>query len=114
MYFKDCIPHTVRAGEKVVDIACKYYGEKDKITNTIKLMMFNGISMNYSNFYPGRVIYIPKEGVVKMKNTCVSMKCPFIPVCKEYNFLIDRGDKCEVQENILKRAKKLEKQRRKR
>lgn len=44
-------------------------------------------------------------------NTCVSMGCPFILVCKEYNFLVDRGEKCETQENILRQAKKLEKQR---
>ena len=46
-------------------------------------------------------------------NTCVSMSCPFILVCKEYNFLVDRGEKCDTQENILIQAKKLEKQRRK-
>lgn len=46
-------------------------------------------------------------------NTCVSMGCPFILVCKEYNFLVDRGEKCETQENILRLAKKLEKHRRK-
>ena len=48
-----------------------------------------------------------------MKNTCVSMSCPFIMVCKEYNFLVDRGEKCETQEHILRQAKKLEKQRKK-
>lgn len=48
-----------------------------------------------------------------MKNTCVSMSCPFIMVCKEYNFLVDRGDTCETQEDILRQAKKLEKQRKK-
>ena len=48
-----------------------------------------------------------------MKNTCVSMGCPFILVCKEYNFLVDRGEKCDTQENILRLAKKLEKQRKK-
>ena len=48
-----------------------------------------------------------------MKNTCVSMSCPFILVCKEYNFLVDRGEKCDTQEAILRQAKKLEKQRRK-
>lgn len=48
-----------------------------------------------------------------MKNTCVSMSCPFILVCKEYNFLVDRGEKCETQEAILRLAKKLEKQRKK-
>lgn len=46
-------------------------------------------------------------------NTCVSMSCPFILVCKEYNFLVDQGDKCETQEDILRQAKKLEKQRKK-
>jgi hypothetical protein len=34
-------------------------------------------------------------------------------VCKEYNFLVDRGEKCETQEAILRLAKKLEKQRKK-
>ena len=48
-----------------------------------------------------------------MKNTCVSMSCPFILVCKEYNFLVDRGEKCETQEDILRQAKKLEKRRKK-
>ena len=44
-------------------------------------------------------------------NTCVSMGCPFISVCKEYNYLVDQGEKCKTQENILRQAKKLEKQR---
>ena len=38
-------------------------------------------------------------------NTCVSMNCPFIFCCKEYNFFIDRGDKCNIQERIIKEAK---------
>lgn len=43
-------------------------------------------------------------------SNCVSMNCPFIPYCKEYNFLIDRGDKCNIQEEIIKGAEKLKKQ----
>lgn len=113
VYFRDCIPHTVKPGERMLDIARKYYGEENVFINAIRLSRFNGITGDFSKFYPGRVIYIPKEGVIKVKNTCVSMSCPFILVCKEYNFLVDRGEKCEIQENILRQAKKLEKQRRK-
>lgn len=43
-------------------------------------------------------------------NTCVSIECPFIWYCKEYNYLVERKDgKCEHQEQILRQAKKLEK-----
>lgn len=42
-----------------------------------------------------------------LKNTCCSLRCPFIPYCKEYNFLIDRGEKCKIQEEIIKAAKKV-------
>lgn len=40
-------------------------------------------------------------------NTCVSMKCPFILYCKKYNFLIDRGGRCETQEAILRAASEM-------
>jgi hypothetical protein len=49
-----------------------------------------------------------------LRNTCVSMNCPFIPICNKYNFLVERGEKCSVQEDILYKAKELEKQRKKR
>lgn len=42
--------------------------------------------------------------------TCVSMNCPFIPFCGKYNFLTDRSPKCEIQEEIVKRAKELMKE----
>ena len=45
-------------------------------------------------------------------NTCVSMDCPFIWYCNQYNFEVDRGDHCEHQDEILRRAKLLEKYRR--
>lgn len=34
------------------------------------------------------------------------MNCPFITVFKFYNFLVDRGDKCDVYERIMELAKK--------
>ena len=37
-------------------------------------------------------------------NTCVSMNCPFINYCKEYNFLVDRGEQCKTQNKILRLA----------
>lgn len=37
--------------------------------------------------------------------TCITLNCPFISCCTEYNFLVDRGGKCRVQEEILSRAK---------
>lgn len=40
--------------------------------------------------------------------TCVSMNCPFIPYCKDYNFLVDRNPKCQTQEKILLAAKHLQ------
>lgn len=43
-----------------------------------------------------------------MKNTCISLDCPFIPICRHYNYLVDRGDECTVQAEILKNAKELE------
>ena len=45
--------------------------------------------------------------------TCASLDCPFIPHCKDYNFLVDRGKRCEIQEDILYRAKILEKKKNK-
>ena len=45
-------------------------------------------------------------------NTCVSIDCPFIWYCNQYNFEVDRGDRCEHMENILTKAKRLEKLRR--
>lgn len=32
------------------------------------------------------------------------MNCPFIPCCTEYNFLVDRGDRCRTQVEIVRRA----------
>lgn len=43
-------------------------------------------------------------------NTCVSLNCPFMNLCKHYNFLIDRGEKCIIQEEIVQKAIKLEKE----
>lgn len=37
--------------------------------------------------------------------TCVSMNCPFIDYCKDYNFLVDRGEKCETKERLIRSAK---------
>lgn len=37
-------------------------------------------------------------------STCVSLKCPFILYCKHYNFLIDRGDVCKIQLEIIEKA----------
>lgn len=34
-------------------------------------------------------------------NTCVSLNCPFMDECKHYNFLIDRGNKCEHAIKII-------------
>lgn len=39
-----------------------------------------------------------------MKNTCVSMNCPFISVCKDYNFLVDRPFGCGIYRRILNLA----------
>ena len=40
-------------------------------------------------------------------NTCVSMACPFIGLCKHYNFDVDRGDGCRYQDMMLIAADKL-------
>lgn len=47
-------------------------------------------------------------------NTCCSMACPFIPYCKEYNFLVDRGEYCDTQRKIIDAAKQMEKRNKKR
>ena len=39
-------------------------------------------------------------------NTCCSLNCPFIDVCKEYNFLIERNNPCEHAEHILSAAER--------
>lgn len=39
--------------------------------------------------------------------TCVSMSCPFISYCRFYNFLVDRGERCPIQQEIVSRAKTL-------
>ncbi len=44
-------------------------------------------------------------------NTCVSMSCPFVAYCKDYNYSVDRTGGCKTQENILAAAKKLQKMR---
>lgn len=39
--------------------------------------------------------------------TCVSLDCPFIPYCKDYNFKVDRTGGCKTQEKIVEQAKRL-------
>lgn len=48
-----------------------------------------------------------------MRNTCCSLNCPFIGVCKEYNFLAERGEKCDTMEAIIEKAEKVQKKRKK-
>lgn len=38
-------------------------------------------------------------------STCASMNCPFIHYCRHYHLTKDRGDRCETQEAIIKRAR---------
>lgn len=45
-------------------------------------------------------------------NTCVTLNCPFILYCREYNYLVDRGESCEHMEQIIKKAKRFDSQRR--
>lgn len=45
--------------------------------------------------------------------TCVSLNCPFIRYCKEYNFTVDRGERCEHMEQIVRKATGFDKQRKK-
>lgn len=47
------------------------------------------------------------------KKTCVSINCPFIRYCKDYNFLVERNGGCKTQEAILYGAEKLRKERKK-
>ncbi len=42
-----------------------------------------------------------------MMNTCVSLSCPFISYCRFYNFLVDRGERCAIQQEIVFRAERL-------
>jgi len=39
-------------------------------------------------------------------NTCITLDCPFICYCKEFNYLVDRGERCEHMEQIIKKAKR--------
>lgn len=39
--------------------------------------------------------------------TCVSMNCPFMMYCREYNFQIDRTGGCDTQRKILHAARQL-------
>ena len=41
-------------------------------------------------------------------NTCVTLDCPFICFCREYNYLVDRGEECERMEQIIKKAKRFD------
>lgn len=43
--------------------------------------------------------------------TCVSLKCPFIKHCKDYNFLIERGTECSIQKEIIEKSKQIIKER---
>lgn len=45
--------------------------------------------------------------------TCVTLDCPFILYCREYNYLVDRGESCEHMEQIIKKAKRFDSQRKK-
>ena len=49
-----------------------------------------------------------------VKNTCCSLNCPFIPICKEYNFLVDRGKECKIMEFIIEKSIKIQKERKRR
>lgn len=42
--------------------------------------------------------------------TCVSMDCPFIDVCKNYSLFADRTG-CKTQDRIVEAALRLEKKR---
>jgi len=57
-----------------------------------------------------------KEGNVykeDIMNTCVSLNCPFIYYCNKYNFLVDRGLKCNIQDEIIKASEKCKKENKK-
>ena len=49
----------------------------------------------------------------KSMNTCVTLDCPFICYCKEYNYTVDRGERCEHMEQIIRKATRFDKQRKK-
>ena len=40
--------------------------------------------------------------------TCITLDCPFICYCKEFNYLVDRGERCEHMEQIIKKAKRFD------
>lgn len=39
--------------------------------------------------------------------TCVSISCPFIPMCRSYNNNVDRSAGCATQRDIVNRSKSL-------
>ena len=49
---------------------------------------------------------IELKNYTKKKHTCVSLNCPFVNHCKDYNFLIDRGDACEIHTWFLEKVQK--------
>lgn len=73
---------------------------------------FEGIPWHWHDRKEIKNMLTPKKKPA-IKNTCVSLNCPFIPVCNKYNFTVDRGDKCEIQADILTRAEKLKKEQKK-
>lgn len=38
--------------------------------------------------------------------TCISENCPYIDICKHYNFSIDHENECSVRKKITELAKK--------
>lgn len=50
---------------------------------------------------------------MNVKETCVSINCPFMKNCKSYNFTVERSGGCAVQDELLQAADKLKAQRRK-
>lgn len=67
-------------------------------------MMVASFSFHNTNNCPGG-----NEGMeeTKMKVTCVSMDCPFMGICREYNFLVDRSNGCKTQKFILEKASEM-------
>ena len=49
--------------------------------------------------------------MTELKNTCVSMSCPFVGLCDKYDFSIDRVESCIYQEQLMRAAKRLEQKR---
>ena len=39
-------------------------------------------------------------------NTCISLKCPYIDICKNYNHCVDRGEQCKTRKRITELAKR--------